>query len=114
MPRGIEIEQFGVGARGSGLSRTAARVEGADHLRSLRDVIFEQPRVPEVVLVPLRPHDVRRVDPSLVASHEPVRVGFPFFGTTRTLVKPCLFFWLNPPWGGGTNETAEMRIGARW
>ena len=103
------------GARGGvgGRSRTAARVQGADHLRSLRDVVFEQPRVSEVVLVPLRPHDVRRVDPSLVTPHEPVRVGFACFRNGMTLVKPCLFFWLNPPWGGGTNETAEMRIGAR-
>ena len=80
-----------------GMKRTAARVERVDHLRSFRDVVLEQPRVPEVVLVPVRTHDVRLVDPSLVRLHQPVRLVLELFRNDEhvreavlvLLVEPC-------------------------
>ena len=84
-----------------GIERTAARVERVDHLRSFRDVVLEQPRVPEVVLVPVRTHDVRLVDPSLVRLHQPVRLVLELFRNDEHVGEAVLVLLVEPGWTRG-------------
>ena len=81
-----------------GMKRTAARVERVDHLRSFRDVVLEHPRVPEVVLVPVRAHDVRLVDPSLVRLHQPVRLVLELFRNDEHVGEAVLVLLVEPGW----------------
>ena len=81
-----------------GIERTAARVERVDHLRSFRDVVLEQPRVPEVVLVPVWAHDVRLVNPSLVRLHQPVRLVLELFRNDEHVREAVLVLLVEPGW----------------
>lgn len=98
-----------------GIERTAARVERVDHLRSFRDVVLEQPRVPEVVLVPVWAHDVRLVNPSLVRLHQPVRLVLELFRNDEHVREAVLVLLVEPAVGyvGGdgvdTQRSAAMR-----
>ena len=96
-----------------GIERTAARVERVDHLRSFRDVVLEQPRVPEVVLVPVRTHDVRLVDPSLVRLHQPVRLVLELFRNDEHVREAVLVLLVEPAGYVGDGVDAQRSAAMR-
>jgi len=96
-----------------GMKRTAARVERVDHLRSFRDVVLEQPRVPEVVLVPVRAHDVRLVNPSLVRLHQPVRLVLELFRNDEHVREAVLVLLVEPAGYVGDGVDAQRSAAMR-
>ena len=96
-----------------GMKRTAARVERVDHLRSFRDVVLEQPRVPEVVLVPVWAHDVRLVNPSLVRLHQPVRLVLELFRNDEHVREAVLVLLVEPAGYVGDGVDAQRSAAMR-